>query len=143
MSQAPVNKPLPNPSPEARRFWEGCKKHELWLPYCHPCRAFYWYPRDFCPRCASRDIEWRKASGRGTVYTFAIQYRAWHPAWNEDVPYVTALIDLEEGPRIYTRLVNIEPDPKVLACGMAVEAVFRDESEEISLPMFQPAAQSS
>ena len=131
-------KPLPNPSPEAQRYWEGTKKHELWLPYCRPCAAAYWYPRDFCPRCGSRDVEWRRASGRGTVYTFAIQYRAWHPGWNDDVPYVTALIDLEEGPRIYSNIIGVEADPKNLRCEMPVEVVFEDVSDEITLPKFRP-----
>ena len=84
------------PSPETQRFWDGCKKHELWVQYCRPCELSYWFPRDFCPHCGSRDVEWRKASGRGRLYTFAIHYRAFHPGWSDEVPYVTALITLDE-----------------------------------------------
>jgi uncharacterized OB-fold protein len=90
--------------------------------------------------CFSWEIEWRKASGRGKVYTFAIQHRAWHPAWANEVPYVTALVELEEGPRIYTNIVGVEADPKNVRCDMPVEVVFEDVNEAISLPKFRPVA---
>ncbi|MDT7944265.1 MAG: OB-fold domain-containing protein [Dehalococcoidia bacterium] len=141
MAQRAYGKPLPVPSPETRPFWEGCKRHELWLPYCPRCQRFFWYPRDFCPRCFSWEVEWRRASGRGKVYTFAIHYRAFHPAWEREVPFVTAIVELEEGVRLYTQLVGVEPDPKHIRCDMPVEVVFEDVSEEISLPKFRPVAQ--
>ena len=139
MTQEAYAKPLPTPAPESKRFWDGCKKHELWLPFCRACQQFFFYPRDFCPRCFSWDIEWRRSSGRGRIYTFAIHYRAWHPGWKDEIPYVTALVELEEGPRIYTNIVGVEPDPKQIACDMPVEVVFEDVSEEITLPKFRPA----
>lgn len=141
MAQRAYGKPLPVPSPETRPFWEGCKRHEVWLPYCPRCQRFFWYPRDFCPRCFSWEVEWRRASGRGKVYTFAIHYRAFHPAWEREVPFVTAIVELEEGVRLYTQLVGVEPDPKHIRCDMPVEVVFEDVSEEISLPKFRPVAQ--
>ena len=140
MSEKAYAKPLPNPSPEAARFWQGLKAHELWLPHCRPCAAFYWYPRDFCPRCGSRDVEWRRASGKGTLHTYAIQYRAWHPGWADDVPYITALIDLEEGVRIFTNLVGVPPNPKEIHCDMAVEAVFDDVTDGATLLKFRPVS---
>ena len=138
MSQDAYRKPLPTPSPETRRFWEGCRNHELWLPYCRACQAFYFYPRDFCPRCFSWDIEWRQASGRGKVYTFAIKYRAYHPGWTDETPYVTAIVQLDEGPRLFTNLVGVEADPKHLRCDMPVEALWDDITEEITLLKFRP-----
>jgi uncharacterized OB-fold protein len=132
-------KPLPSPSPETQRYWEGCKRHELWIPYCRPCARSYWYPRDFCPRCGSRDVEWRKASGKGKLYTYAIHYRAFHPGWNDDVPYVTALIDLEEGVRVFSNLIGVEADPKAIRCEMPVEVVFEDVTPEVTLPKWKPA----
>lgn len=134
-------KPIPSPAPESRRYWEGCKKHELWLPFCRRCQKFYFYPRDFCPQCFSWDVEWRRASGRGRIYSFGIHYRAWHPAWAQDVPYVSAIVELEEGPRIYTSIVGAEPDPTKIRCDMPVEAVFEDITEEISLPKFRPVVE--
>jgi uncharacterized OB-fold protein len=73
------------------------------------------------------------------VYTFAIQHRAWHPGWAGQVPYVTALVTLEEGVRIFTNLVDVAPNPKSIQCDMPVEAVFEDVSEEITLVKFRPA----
>ena len=140
MPQNGYRKPLPSPSPETQPFWAACKRHELWLPFCRSCQQFHFYPRQFCPHCGSRDIEWRRASGRGRVYTFAIQYRAWHPGWSDDVPYVTALVQLDEGPRLFTNIVGVDPDPRKIRCDMPVEVVFEDVSEEISLPKFRPAA---
>ncbi|MFQ5879983.1 MAG: Zn-ribbon domain-containing OB-fold protein [Dehalococcoidia bacterium] len=139
----PQQKPIPIPSPEARPYWEGCRDHQLRLPYCPSCQRFFFYPRPFCPRCFGWEIEWRQASGRGRLYTFAIQYRAWHPAWRDDVPYVTAIVELEEGPRLFTVLVDVEPDPAKIRCDMPVEVVFEDVSEEIALPKFRPTDQAA
>lgn len=138
MSDQPYAKPLPTPSPETRRFWDGCKKHELWIPYCRSCESFFWYPRSHCPKCFSWEVEWRKASGRGKIYTFAIQYRGWHPGWKDETPYVNAMVDLDEGPRIYTNIVGVDPDPKKIKCDMPVEVVFEDVTAEITLPKFRP-----
>ncbi len=141
MSSQKYPKPLPTPSPETQRFWDGTKKHELWIPYCRSCAKSYWYPRDFCPNCGSRDVEWRRSGGKGRVHTFAIQYRAFHPGWTSEVPYVTALIDLDDGVRIFSNLVEVEADPKALRCEMAVEVVFEDVTEEITLAKFRPVSE--
>ena len=134
-------KPIPQPSVETRRYWEGCKRHELWLPFCTNGEQSFFYPRVFCPRCFSWEIEWRQASGRGTLYSFAIQYRAQAPGF--EPPYVTAIVQLEEGPRLMTNLVQIEPDPEKIRCDMPVEVLVEDISDEISLPMFRPADASA
>jgi len=83
-------------------------------------------------------VEWRQASGRGTLYTYAIQYRALNPEWAEDVPYVTAVVELEEGVRLFTLLVDCEPQPDKIRIGMPVEVVFEDLSEEVTIPRFRP-----
>jgi uncharacterized OB-fold protein len=128
---------VPSPSPETQRYWEGCKKHELWLPFCLACKAHFFYPRPFCPRCFGWEVEWRQTSGRATLYTYSIQYRPQAPGFTP--PYVTAIVQLEEGPRMLTNLEGVEPDPAQIACGMAVEVDFLDLSDEISLPVFRPA----
>ncbi len=130
-------KPIPRASPETQRFWDGCKKHELWLPFCLSCQQAFFYPRPFCPRCFGEEVEWRQASGRGTLYTYAIQHRAQMPGF--EPPYVTAIVQLEEGPRMMTNLMEIEPDPEKIHCDMPVEVFFEDVSDEISLPFFRPA----
>ncbi len=130
-------KPLPMPSPETERYWQGCKKHELWIPYCKSCDSFFFYPRPFCPKCFGWDVEWRRASGRGTLYTYAIQYRPQAPGF--EPPYVTAIVQLEEGPRMMTNLVDVEPDPDQITCDMPLEVTFQDINDEITLPYWKPA----
>ena len=139
-TQATYKKPVPMITPESERYWQGCKQHELWLRHCNACARAYFYPRDVCPNCGSRDVIWKQASGRGTVYTYAIVQRAPTPAFSEDVPFVNALIELEEGPRMLASLVGIEADPARVRVGMPVEVTFEDITEEISLPKFRPQA---
>jgi len=131
-------KPLPVPTPETQPFWDGCKAHELRLPYCRACERFFFYPRPFCPRCFGWEIEWRRCSGRGRLYSYAIQYRPQAPGFQDDVPYITAIVELEEGPRLMTNLVGIEPDPALIRCDMPVEVVFDDVTDEVTLAKFRP-----
>jgi uncharacterized protein len=138
MTTQAYKKPIPMITPESERYWQGCKQHELWLRYCNPCAKTYFYPRDFCPVCGSRDVTWKQASGRGTIYTFAIVQRAPTPGFAEDVPYVNAIVELEEGGRMLASLIDVEPDPAKVSVGMPVEVAFEDITEEISLPRFRP-----
>jgi uncharacterized OB-fold protein len=124
-----------SPSPDAAPFWEACARGELALPFCTACGDFFFYPRAICPRCGSRDVEWRQASGRGRLHTFCIQHQTPLPAFRDRTPFVTAIVELEEGPRMMTLLVDVEPDPAAIRCDMPVEVVFRD-----GLPTFRPAA---
>ena len=133
-------KPIPHPSPETKPYWEACKNHELQLPYCKSCQAFFFYPRKFCPKCFAWDIEWRKCSGKGRLYTYSIQNRPQAPGFQNDEPYITAIVQLEEGPRLMTNLIDIEADPEKVKCDMPVEAVFEDISDEITLIKFRPTA---
>ncbi|MCY4449075.1 MAG: Zn-ribbon domain-containing OB-fold protein [Chloroflexi bacterium] len=131
--------PLPVKQPESDYYWEKAQAHELWLRRCDACEQAYFYPRDFCPHCGSRDVSWVQASGRGTLHTFAIVHRAPVPAFRDHVPFVVAMVDLEEGPRIPTNLTGVEPDPAHIQVGMAVEVAFADVTDDITLPVFRPA----
>ena len=130
-------KPLPRPNEETQPFWDGLKKHELTLPHCKKCDTYHLYPRPFCPFCFSWDIDWRKTSGKGKLYTYAIQHRAQHPAFKEEAPYITAIVQLDEGPRMMTNLVDVEPDPAKIRCDSPVEIVYDDVTENITLPKFR------
>lgn len=130
-------KPLPFATADSRQFWEGAKRHELVLPVCNACEKPFYYPRLLCPGCGSRDIRWERMSGKGTVYTLAIQYRPQGPGFVDDVPYITALIDLDEGPRMLSNLVGVEPDPSNVPIGKRVEVVFEDVTPEVTLPKFK------
>ena len=132
-------KPQPIPQPESDFYWQKCREHELWLRRCRACQRAYFYPRDVCPHCFSRDTEWMQSSGRGTLYSFAVVHRAPTPAFRDDVPFVVAVVELEDGARIPTNLVEVEPDPSKIRCDMPVEVLFEDVSDTIGLPKFRPA----
>ena len=131
--------PLPVKQPESDFYWEKAQAHELWVQKCNDCDKAYFYPRDFCPACGSRNVEWIQASGRGTLHTFAIVHRAPVPAFRDRVPFVVAMVDLDEGARMPTNLIGVEPDPAHIQVGMPVEVAFEDLTDEITLPMFRPA----
>ena len=130
----------PVPQPESDFYWEKCKEGELWLRHCRACDQSYFYPRDICPLCFSRDTDWVQTDGRATLHTFAIVHRAPIPAFRDRVPYITAVVEFPGGARMATNLVEVEPDPQVVKCGMAVEVVFEELDENISLPQFRPVS---
>jgi uncharacterized OB-fold protein len=129
-------KPLPQPDADTRPFWEGCKKHELRFQKCSKCGHVRWPPSILCPACHATDTAWIKASGKGTVYTFAVYHRAFHKAFQDDIPYVTAAIELEEGPRLLSNIVGCRPEE--VYCDMPVEVTWEDVTKEFSLPKFRP-----
>lgn len=135
MTDAPV-KHFPRPTPETEVYWQGCRKHELLLQRCTQCNKFQFYPRIICANCTSENLEWVKATGRGRVLTFTIVRRAVSEAYAADVPYVVALIQLDEGPKMMSNVVQC--DPETLVVGSPVQVVFEDWSDEISVPQFRP-----
>ncbi len=133
-----IPRPLPQPSPFSLPFWEAARRHELVIQRCTRCRSHIFYPRYNCPHCGSRELEWVKASGRGKVYTYTVARRPTHPAFADRVPYVIAVVELEEGPRLTTNIVDC--DPHSVRIDMPVEVTFEDVNEEISLVMFRPVS---
>jgi len=125
----------PTPTPETQPFWDGAKQHELRLPRCRGCGKCHFYPRALCPFCWSTDLEWIKASGKGKLHTFWIPQRA---VMGITGPFIVAIVELEEGPRIATNIIGVDPDPKNVRCDMAVEVVFDDLTDTIALPKFRP-----
>jgi len=130
----PPTLPLPVPTPETRHFWEGTASGELRLQRCRGCTEAYFPPQPFCPRCASADVEVVRASGRGSLHTYVINHR---PAPGFEAPYVIAVVELEEGPRLLTNLVGVAADPHALPIDLPVEVVFEARGE-VTLPMFRP-----
>ena len=110
------------------------------LPQCRDCGKAFFYPRIACPHCHSRDVGWMQASGKGKLYSFQIAYRALNPAFKIAPPYILAMVELEEGPRLMSNLINIEADPEGIKCDMEVEVVFEKQTDEVTIPLFQPAA---
>ncbi len=136
---AEYNKPVPIPQPESDRYWEAAYRGELWLRRCRDCDMAYFYPRDICPTCHSRRTDWFRTSGEGTLYTYAIVHRPPHPGFADEAPYVVALVELDDGVRIPTNIVGVEPEPDNLQIGMPVKVVFEKITERITLPKFTPA----
>jgi len=136
---AQYNKPIPVPQQESDEYWEKAKQGELWLRKCNSCGNAYFYPRDISPCCFSKDTSWIKASGKGSLYTYAIAHRPPHPGFAQDAPYVVALVELEEGPRFPTNIVMDDPTPEKLQIGMPLEVTFEVITEAITLPKFKPA----
>ncbi len=134
----PARKFLPDPTPETAPYWDGAKAHELRIQFCTDCQKHFFYPRIFCPTCLSDAVEWRTVSGKGTLLTYVLAARP-APGFENELPYAIAIVKLEEGPHLMTNIVNTELTPANLPAGMAVEVVFEDINEKITLPKFQPA----
>ena len=132
------NKPLPRPlNPQfTRPFWEAAKRHELVVPRCQMCDHLFFYPRSECPRCLSSNIAWVKVSGRGRLYSFTIVNQPAHAAFREDAPHVYAMVQLDEGPRMISNIV--ECDHESLEVDMPLVAVFDEVTPEWTLVKFKP-----
>lgn len=128
-------KPLPKPSSTSRPFWEAARRHELMLQRCGACGKFIYYPRPRCPYCMSERLNWQRCSGRGTVYSYTVVRRPSSRAF-ADGPYVLAIVELAEGPRLTT---NIVAPPEAVRVDMPVEIFFDDVTPEQTLVKFKPA----
>jgi uncharacterized OB-fold protein len=133
----PYTGPIPKPTPESRPFWEAAKKRQLLVQTCDDCGVTYFYPRPLCPSCLSRSVRWIEASGRGVLYSFVVNHRG-PRKFPVEPPYVVGLVELEEGPRLMSHIVEVAPDPDKLRCDMPLEVVFEDLNDEITLPKFRP-----
>ncbi|MFP3927779.1 MAG: Zn-ribbon domain-containing OB-fold protein [Desulfobacteraceae bacterium] len=132
-------KPLPQVNGDNKEFWAGCREHRLKFQKCRSCGQVRWPAAMLCPRCHSTETDWIDASGRGVVYTFAVYHVAYIPAFKDELPYVVATIELEEGPHLLSNVVGCSPE--VVRCGMPVEVVWEDVTDEFSLPKFRPSRQ--
>jgi uncharacterized OB-fold protein len=131
--------PAPHVLPEVKPFWDATAEGRLVLPRCVECQAIVWYPRPFCPACGSLKVEWVQASGRGTVYSFTVNRRgqADLPAYRDAGVYVLAYVELDEGPRVMTNIVDCDPDS--VRIGQRVEVVFHDTGQGSALVRFRPS----
>ncbi len=138
MSEPAVTRPIPAITPEMAPFWEAAHRHELVAQRCVDCGAFRFPAREVCSRCLSRRVEWQRVSGRGRVFSIAVMHQANHPWFAARAPYAVVVVELEEGTRMLSSLVDREPG--AIEIGMPVEVAFEDVSPEVSLPVFRPAA---
>src|ERR1051326_3972833 len=136
MSQT-ASKPIPVPDAISAPFFDGARDGRLMLQHCTGCDRWSFPVRERCPHCFAARLTWRQASGRGTLYTFAIMHQVMNPGFASSVPYNVAQIDLAEGVRMVSNVIGIEN--KDLRIGMALEAVFEDVGDTVRLPKFRPA----
>ncbi|TCC36462.1 Zn-ribbon domain-containing OB-fold protein [Kribbella speibonae] len=117
------SRPVPWPDSRTAEFWEAAADGRLLVQACGDCHALQFYPRGHCVRCFGSDVGWREVSGRATLHTFSVVHRTWSEAFAADVPYVFAIVDLEEGVRMTSRVVDVEPER--VRCDMPLQVVFR------------------
>jgi uncharacterized protein len=131
----PANpRPQPVPTPETKHFWDGTALGELRLQRCRDCRSMYFPPQPYCPRCAGDQVDVVGASGRGFLYSYVISHLA---APGFEAPYVIGVVELEEGPRLLTNIVDVAPEADHLPLDLPVEAVYQTVGD-VALPLFRP-----
>ncbi|MEU9315214.1 Zn-ribbon domain-containing OB-fold protein [Streptomyces sp. NPDC048295] len=136
MTAAAVRFDLPEPDAFSRPYWDAAARGQLLLRRCRACGRAHHYPREFCPHCWSEDVAWEPASGDATLYTWSVVHRNDLPPFGARVPYVAAVVDLAEGPRMMTEIVGCEES--ALAIGMALRVDFRQEEGAEAVAVFHP-----
>ena len=137
MSETKYAKPLPEPTIATQPFWDAAREHRLLLQRSQKTGALVYYPRGLSPFGADDSLDWVEASGRGTVYAFTIARRPTAPQWSADCPYVIAIVQLEEGPRLTANILGCAVDD--VRIGMPVVVRFEDVTPEVTLVQFEPA----
>lgn len=139
MLQSPKGKPLPEITDLTRPFWRAARESKLVMQKCTACATMNFYPKPWCIECGDRRLEWTEVRPTGTVYacTTATTVMMNLPGWKEDLPVVLALVDLDDGPRIYAHLTDCKPEDARI--GMRVTARFEPISDEAGVPVFRPA----
>jgi uncharacterized protein len=122
------SKPVPLPNADSRPFWQACNREELIYQHCQACGRAQFYPRSLCAGCGAGSLEWRKSRGLGTIYTFTVSFRPPNPAFSPDVPYVIALVDLDEGFRMMLNILDCEPE--AVRIGLRVKIVYETRGKQ-------------
>lgn len=136
MSTVPLRSDLPTIDEGTRPFWEAAQNRRFLVARCRTCGQAHHYPRPFCPHCWSDDVGWEEASGRATLYTYSTVFVNDLPPFKERIPYIAAIVDLDEGPRVMTNIVDC--DPADLTIGASLRVDFQELTDEITIPVFRP-----
>ena len=128
-------RPLPDLRNASARYFRDAAKGILALPRCTACARAFWPPRPRCPRCETTDVEWMESAGRGTIHTFTVVRQSSDPYFRTQVPYAVAMVDLDEGVRVMSNIVDTPLD--ILRIGQRVEATFEAAAQNIAIPLFR------
>jgi len=134
-------KPLPSPDPDTKEFWAACQKHRLIIQRCLSCKSLRWPPRQGCPFCTSQEMQWEEVSGKGTVYSYIVFRRPFLSEFTRDIPYVVAIVELDESPKVRMLSNIVGCTPEAVHIGMRVKAVYEDVTDQVTLFKFAPAAE--
>jgi uncharacterized OB-fold protein len=133
-----MDKPYPVPTPTSQPFWDGLRQRKVLIQRCRDCSLSFFYPRSNCPRCLSAALDWTEVSGLGRLYTYTVARRPTAPMFQDEAPQKIAVVELDEGPRLTTTLVNV--DEKDIQVGMRLRPVFEDvPGREVTLLRYGPA----
>jgi uncharacterized OB-fold protein len=134
-------KPLPDPTPASRPYWEAAREHRLKIQRSKKTGEHIFYPRATSPFGPDDELEWVEVSGKGTVYSYTIARRPTSPAWANEGPYAIAIVELDEGPHLTANIIDCPVDD--VRIGMKVEVAFQDVTPEVTLVQFRPAKAES
>ncbi|MBM3226570.1 MAG: DNA-binding protein [Candidatus Tectomicrobia bacterium] len=132
-------KPVPRGEDVNGEFYQFCKQHELRFQRCQDCGTWRHMPRESCAACGSFSWSWERSCGQGQLFSWTVIHRALHPGFTADVPYATAVIELAEGVRLVSQVLDVPVEQ--FRIGLPVEVVFEDVTPEVTLPKFRPVAQ--
>lgn len=130
----PETRHLPEPDPDTEPFWTAAQRGRLQLQRCRSCRRSYHYPRARCPGCWSADTEWVVAAGTGTIWTYTVVRQNLARPFRDRVPYVLAVIELDEGPRM---LATVHAEPGDVSVGQTVSVDYLTEADGTAVPVFR------
>ena len=131
-----IERPMPTPDAATGPYWAAAHEGRFVMPRCNDCGKYHFYPHPLCPHCNSAKLEWVEVSGRGKLYSYTVVHRAPSKAFADEVPYVVAVVELEEGPRLMSNLKGCAPEAAKI--GMSLKVAFRKLSESVTLPVFEP-----
>lgn len=131
-----IERPMPTPDAATGPYWAAAHEGRFVMPRCNDCGKYHFYPHPLCPHCSSARLEWVEVSGRGKLYSYTVVHRAPSKAFAEEVPYVVAVVELDEGPRLMSNLRGCAPEAAQI--GMPLKVAFRKLSESVTLPVFEP-----
>ncbi len=129
------SRPLPDTRNAGVRFWSAAAEGKLLVPKCDACGRTFWHPRPYCPHCGSDRVDWIEGSGTGTIHTFTVVRQSGDPYFKTRVPYAVAMVDLDEGVRLMTNIVDTPIES--LRIGLRVVVLFEPGADEVAIPLFR------